>query len=80
MGQRLLVFETWEARELNDLADRACAAQLAALMPGWSETVDEFSRATAWSLEAAQNTLAVTEDYSTRVGAVYGSALFQEPR
>ena len=71
--------ETWEARELNDLADRACAAQLAALMPGWSETVDEFSRATAWSFEAAQNTLAVTEDYSTCVGAVYGSALFQEP-
>ena len=66
------------ARELNDLADCACRARLAALRPAFDAAVQYWEEAVRWSIQAAEAQVAATAPYGAKVRSKYGQLIEPE--
>ena len=66
------------ARELNDLADCACRARLAALRPAFDAAVQYWEEAVRWSIQAAEAQVAATAPYGEKVRSKYGQLIEPE--
>ena len=60
--------DTATARELNELADRACTARLSDLRPGFEAAVRAWEEAVSWSIQAAEAQMAATAPFGDKYG------------
>ena len=78
VGVLLILDHINTARELNDLADCACRARLAALRPAFDAAVQYWEEAVRWSIQAAEAQVAATAPYGEKVRSKYGQLIEPE--